>query len=99
MKKLLTILALGMLLISCDNVPTLVSNPAKETTVELQTLAKKDSSTYKVVEKNDTLYILTTKNNIVVKKIDNTSGAFSTFFVLFVVAFFAFVITRLISLD
>ena len=73
-KKLVMILVLGVSMISCQNTPTKVENPKQETTVELQQLASIDSITYKVVEKDDEVYILSTKDNTVVKKVTNESG-------------------------
>ena len=74
MKKLVMILLLGVTMISCENTPTKVENPKQETTLELQQMAAIDSTTYKVVEKDNTVYILSTKDNMVVKKISNYSG-------------------------
>ena len=68
------ILLLGVTMISCENTPTKVENPKQETTLELQQMAAIDSTTYKVVEKDNTVYILSTKDNMVVKKISNYSG-------------------------
>ena len=68
------ILLLGVAMISCENTPTKVENPKQETTLELQQMAAIDSTTYKVVEKDNTVYILSTKDNMVVKKISNYSG-------------------------
>ena len=68
------ILLLGVAMISCENTPTKVENPKQETTLELQQMAAIDSTTYKVVEKDNTVYILSTKDNMVVKKISNDSG-------------------------
>jgi LysM repeat protein len=73
MKKLFIILVLGVLT-SCGNIPTKVKNPKEVTTVELQQLAKKDTTTYKVVEKNETLYVISTKDYTVVKRLNNTTG-------------------------
>jgi PBP1b-binding outer membrane lipoprotein LpoB len=78
MKKLFTMLVLGLLLTSCSDTPIKVEDPKAVTTVELQQLAKIDSTTYKVVEKDNKVYILSTKDNMVVKKISNDSGAFVT---------------------
>ena len=75
MKKLVMILMLGATMVSCNNTPTKVENPKQVTTLELQQLASIDSTTYKVVEKDDTVYILSTKDNTVVKTVDNESGA------------------------
>jgi len=83
MKKLIMILGLVLVFSSCSDTPTEVKNPKQETTVELQQLANIDSLTYKVVEKYDTVYILSTKDNTVVKKIRNHSGALDTSVLVF----------------
>jgi len=85
MKKLVIILMLGATMISCNNIPTKVENPKQVTTVELQQLASIDTTTYKVVEKDDTVYILSAKDNFVVKKVDNESGAIKTVVLLFLI--------------
>ena len=85
MKKLVLILLLGLGMASCSNIPTEVKNPKEVTTVELQQLASIDSTTYKVVEKDDTVYVMSTKDNTVVKKVDNNSGAIGTFTILMLV--------------
>jgi PBP1b-binding outer membrane lipoprotein LpoB len=86
MKKLIMILGLVLVLSSCSDTPTEVKNPKQETTVELQQLANIDSVTYKVVEKGKTVYILSTKDNTVVKKVRNESGAIKTsFLVVFII--------------
>jgi photosystem II stability/assembly factor-like uncharacterized protein len=82
MKKLIMVLVLGVIMVSCSNTPTEVKNPKQETTVELQQLASIDSVTYKVVEKDDTVYIFSTKDNTVVKQIRNDSGALTTSVIL-----------------
>lgn len=87
-KKVFMIAVLGLTMISCDNKPTKVENPKQETTVELQQLASIDSVTYKVVEKEDTVYILSTKDNTVVKKVKNHSGNLGTM----TIAFFAVIV-------
>ena len=79
MKKLVMILMLGATMVSCNNTPTKVENPKQVTTIELQQLASIDTTTYKVVEKDDTVYILSTKDNTVVKTVDNESGALKSF--------------------
>lgn len=88
MKKLIMIAVLGVTMISCNNRPTKVENPKQETTVELQQLASIDSTTYKVVEKDDTVYILSTKDNTVVKKVTNYSGSLGTCAILFIASMF-----------
>ena len=82
MKKLVMILMLGATMASCTNTPTKVENPKQVTTLELQQLASIDTTTYKVVEKDDTVYILSTKDNTVVKTVDNESGALKSFVLL-----------------
>ncbi len=69
---------LGLSFTSCKNIPTKVENPKEVTTVELQQLAKIDTVTYKVVEKDDTVYVLSTTDNMVVKKVENESGVAPT---------------------
>jgi len=97
MKKLVMILLLGATMISCDNTPTKVENPKQVTTVELQQLASIDTTTYKVVEKDDTVYILSAKDNFVVKKINNQSGEVETLILFFfIVLIVAWVIIMLI---
>jgi PBP1b-binding outer membrane lipoprotein LpoB len=78
MKKLIMVLVLGVIMVSCSNTPTEVKNPKQETTVELQQLASIDSLAYKVIEKDDTVYILSTKDNTVVKMVHNESGVVKT---------------------
>jgi len=96
MKKLVMILLLGATIISCDNTPTKVENPKQVTTVELQQLASIDTTTYKVVEKDDKVYILSTKDNVVVKKVNNDRGALNTvillFFIVLIVAWIVLMI-------
>jgi len=96
MKKLVMILVLGATMISCSDTPTKVENPKQETTLELQQLASIDTTTYKVVEKDNTVYILSTKDNVVVKKVDNDRGVLNTvillFSILFVVAWILMII-------
>jgi hypothetical protein len=88
MKKLVIMLALGAIMISCNTKPTKVENPKQETTVELQQLASIDSITYKVVEKDNTVYILCTKDNTVVKKVSNDSGVLGTDIIFLIVLMF-----------
>ena len=80
------ILLLGVTMISCENTPTKVENPKQETTLELQQMAAIDSITYKVVEKDNKVYILSTKDNMVVKKISNDSGfIYTTIICIFII--------------
>jgi len=72
MKKILTVICLLVLFASCDNTPTEVKDPQKETTVQLQQLAAIDTVDYKVVELNDVMYVI--KDDLVVKKVKNQSG-------------------------
>lgn len=90
------ILMLGAAMASCNNISTKVENPKQVTTVELQQLASIDSTTYKVVEKDDIVYILSTKDNTVVKKVNNQSGAVETLilaiFIVFIVMWIGVII-------
>ena len=83
MKKLI-IICIIFVLYSCNDTPTRIENPKKETTVELQQLAKLDSLTYKVIEKENKVYVISTKTNLLVKKISNQSGEANTLALLFV---------------
>jgi hypothetical protein len=85
MKKLVLILLLGLGMTSCSNISTEVKNPKEVTTVELQQLASIDSTTYKVVEKDHTVYVMSTKDNMVVKKVNNDSGTRGTMGILVLV--------------
>ena len=87
MKNLFMIAVLGLTMASCNNTPTEVKNSKESTTVELQHLASIDSVTYKVVEKGNTVYILSTKDNLVVKQIRNHSGALTTSVILVFILF------------
>ena len=87
MKKLVLILLLGLGMASCSNTPTEVKNPKEVTTVELQQLASIDSTTYKVVEKDDTVYVMSTKDNTVVKKVENLTGNRGSMTILVMVLF------------
>ena len=97
MKRFLIIALLGLSFASCDNTPTNVKNPKEVTTVELQQLAKIDTVTYKVVEKDNHVYVLSIKDNMVVKKVNNDSGlvegAFIFIFVIVVILFIYIVLT------
>ena len=92
MKKLIIILGLGLVLVlsSCSDTPTEVANPKQETTVELQQLASIDSSVYKVIEKNNTVYIFSTKDNTIVNKVRNDSGLVKTLILVMVVLIIGF---------
>ena len=98
MKKAIAILALGIALVSCNNTPTKVENPKKETTVELQQLAKADTTKYKVVEKGNVVYVLYSKDNVVVKKINNDSGAIDSLFLfMFVILITILIMASIIN--
>lgn len=98
MKKVIAILALGIALVSCNNAPTKVENPKKETTVELQQLAKADTTKYKVVEKENVMYVLSSKDNVVVKKINNDSGAIDSLFLfMFVILITILIMASIIN--
>jgi photosystem II stability/assembly factor-like uncharacterized protein len=90
MKKLIMVLTLGVIMISCSDIPTEVANPKQETTVELQQLASIDSSVYKVIEKNNTVYIFSTKDNTIVNKVRNDSGLVKTLILVMVVLIIGF---------
>lgn len=93
MKKILTIICLLFLFASCKNEPTKVENPQKETTVQLQLLAATDTTTYKVVEYDDVVYVI--KDNLVIKKVGNDSGAIgSLIIILFVVLIVAIILIK-----
>jgi PBP1b-binding outer membrane lipoprotein LpoB len=85
MKKLIMVLVLGVIMVSCSNTPTEVKNPKQKTTVELQQLASIDSLAYKVIEKDDTVYILSIKDNTVVKMVHNQSGGARTLSLILVI--------------
>jgi photosystem II stability/assembly factor-like uncharacterized protein len=97
MKKLVIMLVLGATMISCNNKPIKVENPKQVTTVELQQLASIDSITYKVVEKDNTVYILSTKDNTVVKKVTNDSGLAATCVLFIAVLMFAVLLIAIIK--
>ena len=90
------ILMLGATMASCNNTPTKVENPKQVTTIELQQLASIDTATYKVVEKDDIVYILSTKDNTVVKEVNNQSGVVETLilsvFIVFIVMWIGMVL-------
>ena len=97
MKKLLLITLLGAFM-SCSNTPTNVENPTKSTTIELQQLANADSTVYKVVELNDNVYILSEKDNLVVKKVSNLTGTIETLvLILFLVLVIGFALLTILT--
>lgn len=85
MKKLFFILTV-FIFFSCENDPITVENPEKETTLEIVNLSKKDSTTYKVVELDNTLHVL--QNEKVVKKVYNNLGAVGTLLIIIIILFF-----------
>jgi photosystem II stability/assembly factor-like uncharacterized protein len=97
MKKLFMIAVLGLTMTSCSHTPTEVKNPKESTTVELQQLASIDSVTYKVIEKDNTVYILSTKDNLVVKQIRNHSGGFDTVVLLWIVLWIGLILYLMIK--
>jgi hypothetical protein len=97
MKRFLIIALLGLSFTSCKNTPTEVQNPKEVTTVELQQLAKIDTVTYKVVEKDNTVYVLSTKDNMVVKKVTNDTGFVFGLLIAFVLVLFAMYIVMLLN--
>lgn len=88
MKYLFILFAL--FLFSCDNVPIKVENPEKITTIEILNLAEKDTTSYKKVEIENTLYLIS--DNEVKYKVNNDSGAVFTLLILMVFLFFLCVI-------
>ena len=87
---------LGLSLTSCEDIPTEVKNPKEVTTVELQQLAKIDTVTYKVIEKDNTVYVLSTTDNMVVKKVRNQSGTPPSMFLAIFIILLVFWIVLLI---
>ncbi len=85
MKKLFTFLILSCLLLtSCDTEKIKVENPIKETTVEIQSLAKLDTNTYKVIFIKNDVYMVNTKTNLVdYKNKNNTRGTNTAMLFLF----------------
>lgn len=98
MKRIIIIALLGLSFTSCDNQPTEVKNPKEVTTVELQQLAKIDTVTYKVVEKDNTVYVLSTTDNMVVKKVENQSGTVPTMFLVIIVLLLVLCLLLMISI-
>jgi len=90
------LIILSLFLVSCDNTPTKVENTNKETTIEIQQLAEKDTILYKVVELKDQVYCINTKTNLVERKISNDSGYMKTFglflFIIIIVCIIGFFI-------
>ena len=82
---------------SCDNSPSTFAEQerTKNTTIELQELAKKDSNVYKVVVIKDTYYIINSKTNLVESRISNHTGSLATMFMLLI--FLLIIIFALIS--
>jgi|GEM_PF-4576292 len=75
MKKLITLI-LGIILLglfSCGE-PIKVTDPEKITTIELLTLAKKDTTTYNVVIKDHVIYAINTNTNLVEIRIRELSS-------------------------
>jgi hypothetical protein len=93
MKTILKLMTLTLVLGSCNIQDTNV-NSEKTTTVEIQNLAKQDSTVYKIVDLNNQLYILDS-SNMVVKKVNYNDGDLKTgilfFFILFAISFIAFI--------
>lgn len=96
MKNLLLVL-FALLLFSCDNEPTKVENPQKETTVEILALANADTTFVKVVEIADVTYVV--NNGVVTHKVSNESGVVATLgliliAIMFVILIIAFVLSE-----
>jgi hypothetical protein len=92
MKKTLKLLTLTLVLGSCS-MQDINVNSEKTTTVEIQNLAKQDSTVYKVVDLNNNLYIVNS-SNMVVKKVNYDDSDIKTialvFFLLFGLVFIGF---------
>jgi hypothetical protein len=92
MKTILKLMTLTLVLGSCS-MQDININSEKTTTVEIQNLAKQDSTMYKVVDLNNKLYVVDS-SNMVVKKVNYDDAPFKTgtliFFLLFGLAFIGF---------
>lgn len=100
MKKLIVVVLFSLAFISCNNDRIEVSNPKKETTLELQQLAAIDTNTYKIVYHDETLYCINPKTNTVEKKISNDSGGLATVgLILFILIIIFFVVLGLATAD
>lgn len=78
MKKLIylcLICVVSFLFQSCENDDVIPKNAAKETTLEIQTLAKQDTNWYKVAYIDNTLYVLDSQYQVT-HKLKNFSGGF-----------------------
>lgn len=95
MKKLFYLLFAAILFTACSNDPIEVSNPEKETTTEILNIAAKDTSCAKVVILSETLYVV--ENNLVTKKIENTTGALWTVTLFLIVTFGVLVYVNIIK--
>jgi hypothetical protein len=93
MKNLLLII-LTLFLFSCENTPTQVKNPEKETTMEILQLANQDTTCVKVVEIDNIVYVI--NNGLVTHKIVNSSGGAKT---LILIAFIIVIVLIVIALD
>ena len=90
MKHLLILIAI-LFITACSNDNTIVQNPEKETTLQLQKLAAADSTTYKVVEYQGTLYCINVKTAMVEKKMIDNSGILGTTLLILVIIVLVFV--------
>jgi PBP1b-binding outer membrane lipoprotein LpoB len=92
MKTILKLMTLTLVLGSCS-MQDINVNSEKTTTVEIQNLAKQDSTVYKVVDLNNNLYIVNS-SNMVVKKVNYDDSDIKTialvFFLLFGLVFIGF---------
>ena len=91
MKYLLILIAI-LFITACSNDSTIVQNPEKETTLQLQKLALADSITYKVVEYNGTLYCINVKTAMVEKKMIDNSGILVTFSLILLILLLVIVV-------
>jgi len=98
MKKFIFLIT-TLLLISCSSEPVIVSNPAKETTVEILQ-AVNDTITYNLVilENPDVYYAVNTKTKQVEYKFVNRSGiANSLLTIMLVIVIFFLTLTILLK--
>lgn len=95
MKKILLII-FTLFLFSCENTSTKVKYPEKETTIEIQQLASRDTTCVNIVEIKDIVYVL--NNGIVTHKIENSSGIVKTLLLFILIFLIIYLISSLIKL-
>jgi 23S rRNA-/tRNA-specific pseudouridylate synthase len=86
MKKLLIIL-ISMILFSCSNSPVKVSNPERETTLEL--INKIDTNQVYYVVFEDTKLVVLNKQKVVVAKAINTDATVIALLITIIIIIFA----------